>query len=392
MRTVWKLHNSVAQRFPLVARPRPACLPLPQRVQALAELADTAQKQNNPSVASTVFNQAALIASDIGLPDLARTMCTQHAAAYLCATPLSPKAAVRALEPAVNLVRLQLRAGHPDTGRQLLLTLFHGITHDKPTQVESIAIPANLVATEADRKKVRTWLWAVLLADGTRALTSAGHWNDALNHIQHHRGLAQRMLDGRQVAVLAALATGDATHADHLLMGTKPGEPEEAMVAGCLTVLCHRVAGRPWQHSLQDLVTTYLDYPALEGLAAFRARLGLVVLDLIDSPEDPAAQHVVADLHRRALESNDGYAARDALSHSLSKELATDAEAKGCLRLLSACALQSGVLPPEVRAQIDGALRTSRLVIRESLASPSSTSLACPERHPETDQDARTPP
>ncbi|MER6531901.1 hypothetical protein [Streptomyces sp. NPDC001508] len=342
-------------------------------------------------MASTVFNQAALIASDMGLPDVARTMCTRHAAAYLCATPLSPEAAVRALEPAVNLARLQLRAGRPETGRQLLLTLFDSITHDKPARIESISVPANLVATVAGHKKVRAWLWAVLLADGTRALTSAGRWDDALNHIQQHRGLAQRMLDGRQVAVLAALAHGDATHADHMLRGTKPGEPEEAMVAGCLTALCHRVTGRPWQRALQGLVTAYLDYPALEGLAAFRARLGLVVLDLIDSPEDPAARQVVADLHRRALESNDGYAARDALSHPLSRELATEAEAKGCLGLLGVCALQSGVLPPEVRAQIDGALRTSRLVIRESLTGPSSTSLACPERPPETDRDARTP-
>ncbi|MFF5106092.1 hypothetical protein [Streptomyces sp. NPDC000134] len=368
-----KLPDDIARRFPLVARPRPACLPLLQRVQALADLADTARKQNDPSVASTVYNQAALIASDIGLPDAARTMCTQHAAAYLHAAPLSPDAAVRALEPAVNLARLQLRAGHRDTGRQLLLTLFDGVTHAKPAQVESITVPANLVATDADRKQVRTWLWAVLLADGTRALTSAGRWNDALNHIQQHRGLAQRMLDGRQVAVLAALTNGDATHANHLLTGTKPGEPWEVTVTDCLTVLFLRAAGRPWQRPLQDLVTTYLDHPYLEGLAAFHARLGLVVLDLIDSPEDPATRQVVADLHRRALKTNDGYAARDALSHPLSRELATDPEVTDCLRLLSACALQSGVLPPEVRARIDSALRTSRRVIQGTLGPSTST-------------------
>jgi hypothetical protein len=56
---VWELPDAVTQRFPLVARPRPACLPLAQRVQALAELADTAAKTGDASVASTVYNQAA---------------------------------------------------------------------------------------------------------------------------------------------------------------------------------------------------------------------------------------------------------------------------------------------------------------------------------------------
>lgn len=84
---MWRLPDALAQHFPLVARPRPACLPLPQRVNGLAELADTAAKTGDASVASTVYNQAALIASDVGVPDTAREMCHQHAAAYLYATP-----------------------------------------------------------------------------------------------------------------------------------------------------------------------------------------------------------------------------------------------------------------------------------------------------------------
>ncbi len=63
-------HGRTAQRFPLVARFRPACLPLPQRVHALAELADTAVKRTDQGLASAVYNQAALIASDLGLPDV----------------------------------------------------------------------------------------------------------------------------------------------------------------------------------------------------------------------------------------------------------------------------------------------------------------------------------
>lgn len=81
------LNGPIAQRFPLIYRFRPACLPLPRRVHGLAELADAAAAKAHQGLASAVYNQAALIASDLGLPDLARKMCHQHAAAYLHATP-----------------------------------------------------------------------------------------------------------------------------------------------------------------------------------------------------------------------------------------------------------------------------------------------------------------
>ncbi|MBV9026933.1 MAG: hypothetical protein JO362_24775, partial [Streptomycetaceae bacterium] len=45
----------------------------------------------------------------------------QHAAAYLHACPLPGVSAIRALEPVVNLARLQIRAGRADDGRQRLL-------------------------------------------------------------------------------------------------------------------------------------------------------------------------------------------------------------------------------------------------------------------------------
>ncbi|WP_331461608.1 hypothetical protein [Streptomyces paludis] len=155
---MWKLPDSLARRFPLVARPRPTYLPLPQRVQALSELANTAINQNNPSIASTVYNQAALLASDVGTLAIARTMCHQHTTAYLHAAPLNATAAIRALEPVVNVGRLQLRARQADDARHRLLILFNAATTANSIQVEGIAIPADLVATAADRHDVRTWL------------------------------------------------------------------------------------------------------------------------------------------------------------------------------------------------------------------------------------------
>ncbi|MDQ0773007.1 hypothetical protein QF026_001473 [Streptomyces aurantiacus] len=367
---MWKLPDVMVQRFPLVARPRPACLPLPQRVHALAELADTAAKQCDPSLASTVYNQAALIASDIGDPDTARAMCHQHAAAYLHTAPLTAGAAIRALEPVVNLARLQLRARQSDGSRQRLLTLFDAVTTAKPVQVEDISLPADLIANAADRQEVRAWLWSVLLADGTRTLTTAGRWAEALAHVETHRGVGQRMLDGRQVAVLAALTSGNSLGASILLAHTAPKEAWEGSVTDCLDILCRRMSRRGWRRSLEDLVTTYLERPDQDDMVVFDTRLGLALLDMVDSVKDPAARKVVTELHRRTMKTTDGYAARETLAHGLFTALATDQEVRDCRALLHACALETGTLPVELDDQLTAALRTCDRAIRQHADHP----------------------
>ncbi|MGA5454826.1 hypothetical protein ACPCVO_50620 [Streptomyces umbrinus] len=364
---MWTLPDAVAQRFPLVARPRPACLPLPQRVHALAELADTAAKQGDPSVASTVYNQAALIASDIGAPATARAMCHQHAAAYLRACPLPGMTAIRALEPVVNLARLQIRAGHTNGGRQRLLALYDAVSTGARAQFDGIAVPADLTTSPEDRQEVRAWLWRVLLADGTRTLTTTGQWAEALAHIEEHRGVGQRMFDGRQVAVLAALTAGDATAAADLLARTEPGEPWEEAVTGCLTVLSRRAASQPFQRHLQDLVATYLVREDEQGMTVFNTRLGLTVLDAVASPEDPAARRVVAELHRRATETTDGYAAREILAHPSLTTLMSDRETQDCRALLHACALGAGAFPADLHDEVKAAIRVSDRVIQSSV-------------------------
>lgn len=223
-------NGPIARRFPLIARFRPACLPLPQRVQTLTALADQSEQDNDQGAASSVHNQAALLASDVGLPDLAREMCHAHAHAYLQACPLPAMSAIRGLEPLVNLARLKTRAGRADAGRGALTALFEAVTNAASLEYDGLTVPKDLVATAQDRQEVRTWLWRVLLADGTRTLTAAGRWSEAETHIAQHRGVGQRMLDGRQVAIVAALVEGDHERASRLLAETAPGDPWERNV------------------------------------------------------------------------------------------------------------------------------------------------------------------
>ncbi|MEV6592184.1 hypothetical protein [Streptomyces acidicola] len=363
-------HGPTAQRFPLVARFRPACLPLPERVRRLVELADTAVKKTDQGLASAVYNQAALIASDIGLPDLAREMCHQHAAAYLHACPLPGMSAIRGLEPVVNLARLQIRVGRADEGRQGLLVLYGAVAAGTAAQFEGAAVPADLTATDEDRHEVRAWLWRVLLADGTRTLTTTGRWAEALAYIEAHHGVGRRMLDGRQVAVLAALAVGDTARAAVLLAETMPGDPWEQAVTACLTVLCRRDAGQPTDGHLADLVTAYSGRKSEPGMTVFDIRLGLTVLDAIGSAEAPAAHRIVEELHRRTTDAQDGYAAREKLAHPLFTALATDRQAQDCRDLVRACALGAGTVPDELQGELASALRAGDSVIRASLARP----------------------
>lgn len=103
------------------------------------------------------------------------------------------------------------------------------------------------------------------------------------------------------------------------------------------------------------------------GLSECRA-LGLATLDLFTLPEGPEARLAVEELHRRAIKTSDGYAARDILAHPLCAALATDREAQECRALLTSCALGAGTITDELRDQLDHAVRTSDHTIRESTA------------------------
>ncbi|MEU6211865.1 hypothetical protein ABZ891_18415 [Streptomyces sp. NPDC047023] len=100
-------------------------------------------------------------------------MCHQHADAYLHASPFAAGTSIRALEPVVNLARLQIRAGHPDNGLNRLLRLSEAISNGTAEGFDEVHVPEDLVRTAADRQEVRAWLWRVLLADGSRSLTGA---------------------------------------------------------------------------------------------------------------------------------------------------------------------------------------------------------------------------
>jgi hypothetical protein len=334
-----------AQRFPLLPRARPACAPLAARVEELTELARTAVHNADTAAASAVHNRAALLASDCGLPELARTWCHRHARLYLDLVPLGGKSARCALEPLINLARLQIRAGRGEAAYQLLTGLYQAVTTRTNAVIDGIELPAAaLTAADDDHRRLHRWLWSIILADAPRALISAGRWRDALTHLRHHHGIGHRLLDGRQVAVLTPLINGDPATARAVLDASTPNEPWEHAVAACLAVLC----GRTTSEAVSTMLHHQEQLTPAPQLAVFHTRLGLSILDGAEAADHPGVSDIAAEVIQQTLASRDGYAIRDLLAHQRCAQLLTPGQASDAHGILQRCALGQQHLPADL--------------------------------------------
>ncbi|MFG2915620.1 hypothetical protein ACGF0D_22380 [Kitasatospora sp. NPDC048298] len=317
-------------------------------------------RQTDPRLASTVFNQAALLASDLALPAYARELCHRHAALYLTRGPLPAMSAILGLEPVVNLARLHIRAGHHQRGHQLLLNLYRAVTTSTEATLDGITVPAHLTDTSEQRAEVRQWLWRVVIADGTRALTTTGRWTEALHHIEQHHGIGQRILDGRQVAILAAATTGNLPGALALLAATEPGDPWENAVTAVLTAPC-----RPGdRHGAETAIAHCLAFEPGKGLAVFTTRLVLSASDAAAGM--PAALNLIKQFSSQAAELGDGYALRDLLTHRRVRSLLAPNLTAEFERVLATCALGAANLPEPLRIGLEATLATAQSVLDKS--------------------------
>jgi hypothetical protein len=331
------------------------------RVADLCDRAREAERNSDLAAACVVHNQAALIASDCGLPDLARQWCHRQVNVYLRAHPLGAQVARHALEPLTNLARLYIRQDRGERAFDLMETLYTAVSSRTDAVVDGIEIPADLTNSLEGHQEVRRWLWAVLLATGARALAVAGRWQEACARLRDYKGIGRRMLDGRQVAVIAHAASADTDSALALLSDTTPGEPWENAVTACLTILCRSGS------YIADLDTLLAQYHLLDtsapGLAAFHTRLGLSFVDAIGTVNDPPARRIASDLIDRATTAQDGYVARDVLAHSSCHDLLTYTQTRELTDLVETCALGRGTLPANLLADLMTALASAEEVM-----------------------------
>jgi hypothetical protein len=357
-----------ALRLPLVPRSKPACGPLDARIARTCRLARaTAAGENDPlEHAAEALNLAALILSDCGAPELAKQLCRQQALCFATAGPYDTATAKLALQPVINIGRLLSLAADPAAHRYFQ-ALFSAVAGRGEITIDGDPVSyVTLARSDNDHREIVQWLWQVLLADGTRALTRAGRWSAALEHITQHNGAGERLLDGRQVLILARAAEQDHEAALTLLAASSTPTAWEQPVAACLQALVLAMAGQLTAAAISAMSRAY-EQPGLAGThAVFRVRLGLCALSLATGTRHEPA--IARQVIRAALDDGDAYAAHEVTRHHDCMSHATGAERLTLSGTVRKAGLGQGKPPAEQLDLLMDAARISEAAIRASLS------------------------
>lgn len=363
--------GATVRRFPLLGRPRPSCPSLPERVQEIVDIAAAIGHDDTDGLAdgASVLNKAALIASDCGLPDLARDLCWQHIDLYRVADgSLTVLQARHMLEPVLNLARLQLRASDGEQALCLLKAMFQAVKTSTDLVVDRRTLPlTDLVGTRTELHKLREWVWLHLIGEGVRALVLARRWDDAVAHAHAHRGIGLHLMDGRQATIVAHCVNADLAAARASLAESTPEQPWELQVASCLKVMCANPDSTSRRGDVAAMITRFVERQPMPGYAFFRAQLGLTVTTLADTVDSDAASRVLAQVVDEAIESEDGYAAREVLRHRDIEAAVTGEQHAALKNLMNASGLGAGTLPEPFRQNVLDAIRAAAQALSASL-------------------------
>jgi hypothetical protein len=344
--------TATARRFPLLGRPRPDCPALPLRIQDVTDAADTAiQKlEHGMADAAHALNKAALIASDAGMAELARELCWQHIDTYCrAARPLTVLEARYMLEPVLNLARLQIRADQGTPALELLEAMYEAVTKRTDLTIGDHTLPtAHLLGEQAERRKLREWVWLQLLGEGIRTLALANRWADAAEHAHTHNGVGAHLMEGRQAVIIAACIRGDLDEGRKLLAGTTLTQPWEQQVAACLQMMCPEPGNTLMAHHLAIAMRRLAIPGATANFASFRARLGLTVAMLSSAIRPELTTGLLSRVAKHAIETADGYAARDVLGFRERSDGITEWQRIRLRSIATEAGLGLGALPEEI--------------------------------------------
>lgn len=357
--------------FPLVARPRPPAGPLPDRIDQIGDLARAAAQAVGSAavtIAAEALNKAALIASDCGEQELATQLCWRQFETFAAAAPLDLPTAKTAVQPIINLGRLLTRARQPDRAHDLFQSAFTAADTAAPALIDGRAAHIAALIHAEDRPELRRYLWLVLLAEGTRALTTAGRWSQALTVLTRYNGIASRLLDGRQVAIIERLNAADQDGALEILTASTPVEPWEKAVAKALQAMCLPAGGPSYRGAAAEAADQFRELTAAGGLEVFHTRLGLIVLQLADTAGLDAAG--VADtVLQTSLTAADANIARDVLDDPVCGRYLSPGQS----RILAGTLESSGIglgLGSLQRERLTAHARTARSALEAALRQP----------------------
>ena len=359
------------RRFPLVGRPRPDCPALPLRVKEVTNAAHTAteKREHGMADAAHALNKAALIASDAGMTDLARQLCWHHIDAFRRATrPLTIREAHYMLEPVLNLARLHIRAEQGAPALQLLKTMHDAVKHRTDLTIEGNTLPtANLLGDQSERRALRQWAWLQLLGEGVRTLALADRWADAAEHARTHNGVGVHLMEGRQAVIIAACTQGNRVAGRALLATSTPTQQWEQQVAASLDIICTEPTGPLIAQHLDTAIRRFAAPSPAANYASYRVRLGLTLVILANPTRPRLAKMLLRHIAAFAIESADGYAARDVLGFRDPIDGITDTPRATLRHIAVQAGLGTGPLPETSVQQMSDACDQAVLVLEQEM-------------------------
>ena len=362
--------HAAVRRFPLLGRPRPTCPALPLRIQEITDAVDTAVKKADHGIpdAAHALNKAALVASDCGIPHLAEHLCWRHIDAYRrVQRPLTVLEARYMLEPVLNLARLQIRADQGTNAVHLLEAMYQAVTRRCDLLIGEHILPvASIVGEQHDRRQLREWAWLQLIGDGVRALALAGRWADAAAHARAYNGIGVHLMEGRQAAVIARCVKGDLTQGRALLAQSTPTQPWEHEVAACLHMLSTEPLDPLLEHHLTTAITRFTARAPMTGYASYRARLGLTIVTLACPVRPDLATNLLGQVAEEAINSTDGYAARDVLGFREPIDGITQHQHNDLTRLAAGAGFDIGTLPESTLQRLITAVDDATTVLHST--------------------------
>ncbi|MBW1597215.1 hypothetical protein [Streptomyces sp. JJ38] len=365
---------AIASRIPLVRRPKAPALPLDERITHLTGLTVApagASRHDLVARASGVLNYAALIASDVGLPDLAADLCWRQHQVFAEAGRLNATIAVMSLMPLVNLSRLLTRDGQGEAAYDVLTRLHHAARQRGKAEIDGRTVDLSaLTGTDDDHRQVCQELWVALLVDGARALARVGRWTDAAEAMAKHRGIGNRLLDGRQIKIMSLMEQGLDEQARDVIHATQPTEPWETAVGLLLRAHCHPAdtpVPRPDLDRTLNEATELLAHPE-PSTAVFQTRTGLAALELDPTgPDAGPLVDAVADVARL-----DAYAAREALLHPATRAALSADHEDALNAVITAAGLGADVLPADHLGPLSEAVALAETELRKLLQDANS--------------------
>jgi hypothetical protein len=376
--------TAAVRRFPLLGRPRPECPALPLRIQEIADAVDAARHkaEHGLSDAAHALNKAALIASDSGMTDLARHLCWQHIDTYRrVGRPLTVLEARHLLEPVLNLARLQIRTDQRTAALHLLESMFQAVTRHEDLLVEDQTLPlAHLTGDQQDRRQLRQWVWLQLVGEGVRALALAGRWKQAAGHARRYNGIGDHLMEGRQAEIIAHCVHGDLAKARVVLARSATTEPWEQDIASCLQMMSSEPSNEltvptATVTTVAEAVVRYTGRARMTGYDSYHARLGLAIATLANTVSPGLTTVLLGQVAQDAIDSADGYAARDVLGFREPIAGITDDQRSHLSRLATQAGLGVGILPQPILQRLAASTDEAAAVLDSALATGGVTSM-----------------